>query len=59
MMARERAAAARERGDLAEAAYWSAVANTVDVAPPITPEMKERLRVLLRRPAGREGAKAA
>lgn len=48
MNARERAALAAEQGDSATAAYWTRIAEVVDKAPPLSPEQKSILSVLLR-----------
>lgn len=47
MTAREKAAAAAERGDLAGESYWLSIADTVDQAPPLDPEQTARLRILV------------
>ncbi|WP_153288364.1 hypothetical protein [Streptomyces fagopyri] len=47
MTAREKAAAAAERGDLAGESYWLSIAETVDLAPPLAPEQTARLRILV------------
>lgn len=46
--AARQAAAARERGDEARAAYWDRIAEKVDQAPPLAGEVRDRLAVLLR-----------
>ncbi|MEV5792685.1 hypothetical protein [Streptomyces sp. NPDC052192] len=47
MTAREKAAAAAARGDLAGESYWLSIADTVDQAPPLDPEQTARLRILV------------
>lgn len=46
--AQDKAAAARERGDEAEAAWWDRVRRDVDQAPSLTHAQRDRLAVLLR-----------
>lgn len=48
MYAERMATEARAAGDAARARYWERVARRVDEAPPLTPEQRDRLRVLLR-----------
>lgn len=49
---------ALERGDQAEADFWRRVKADVDEAPPLSPEVRDRLAVLLR-PAPAEAAPRA
>jgi hypothetical protein len=45
--ARVKAAEAAAQGDKAGERYWLRVADTVDKAPPLSPEQIARLRVLI------------
>lgn len=48
MRAFERAALAREQGNIREADYWQGIADLVAAAPPLTQSQRDQLRVLLR-----------
>ncbi|WP_055712612.1 hypothetical protein [Streptomyces torulosus] len=47
MRAAERARIAREQGNEREATYWQSIADLVATAPPLSPEQKARLQILL------------
>lgn len=47
MYAAQKIAEALERGDERAAAYWQRIKDLVDQAPPLSPEQRDRLRVLL------------
>lgn len=42
---------ALEAGDMRGFNYWTSIKKTVDAAPPLAPEIRDRLTVLLRIPA--------
>lgn len=47
MTAREKAAQAAAEGDTQKAAYWTRIAETVDLAPPLGPGQIATLRALM------------
>jgi hypothetical protein len=48
MYAARKAAEAARRGDQAALRFWTHVRDTVDQAPPLTDDQRDRLAVLLR-----------
>lgn len=59
MYAAQQADEAEARGDYAKAQFWRQIAAKVDEAPPLTPELRDRLRVLLRPGPGPDGRSIA